>query len=239
MKVLVNGGLNLSELDGWWAEAYSSEVGWAIGDGHEHGEDQAWDSAEAEAMYGLLEREVIPEFYERDESGMPSKWLTRIRESMARLTPEFSATRAIREYTEKHYLPAASGYRERADGDGALGVGLLQWRHDIDRHWSTVRFGSVRTETHDGQHFFQVEVLPGNLNPNQLQVELYADPAQDGLPVVEVMTATNPSSDSQGSFIYSAQISATRPAGDYTARIIPHHPNASVPLEAGQILWQR
>ena len=97
MKVLVNGGLNLSELDGWWAEAYSSEVGWAIGDGQEHGEDPAWDETEAEALYALLEHEVIPEFYERNEKGIPSKWMGRIRESMARLTPEFSASRAIRE----------------------------------------------------------------------------------------------------------------------------------------------
>jgi starch phosphorylase len=125
MKVLVNGGLNLSELDGWWAEAYSPEVGWAIGDGHEHGEDPAWDATEAEALYALLEGQVIPEFYERNERDMPSKWLGRIRESMARLTPEFSATRAIREYTENHYLPAASGYHERAAGDSALGMGLL------------------------------------------------------------------------------------------------------------------
>jgi starch phosphorylase len=100
MKVLVNGGLNLSELDGWWAEAYSPEVGWAIGDGQQHGEDPGWDAKEAETLYTLLEAEVIPEFYERDEFGMPGKWLGRIRESMARLTPEFSATRAICEYTE-------------------------------------------------------------------------------------------------------------------------------------------
>ena len=239
MKVLVNGGLNLSELDGWWAEAYSPEVGWAIGDGHEHGEDPAWDDAEAEALYGLLEHEVIPEFYERDEASMPSKWLGRIRESMARLTPEFSATRAIREYTENHYLPAASGYRERAAGDSALGVGLLHWQQDIDRHWNTVRFGAVGIETHDGQHFFQVEVLPGNLNPDQLEVELYADSIHGGKPAIEGMTALEPCPDSPGVLTYSAHVSPTRPVSDYTARIVPRHPNASVPLEAQQILWQR
>ena len=114
MKVLVNGGLNLSELDGWWAEAYTPEVGWALGDGKEHGDDPAWDAAEAEALYDLLEREVIPEFYTRDENGIPTAWVARMRESMARLTPRFSANRTVREYTEQHYLPAAAAYRERA-----------------------------------------------------------------------------------------------------------------------------
>ena len=106
MKVLVNGGINLSELDGWWAEAYTPEVGWALGDGQEHGDDPAWDAAEAEALYDLLEREVIPEFYARDEQGIPTAWVARMRKSMASLTPRFSADRTVREYTEQHYLPA-------------------------------------------------------------------------------------------------------------------------------------
>jgi starch phosphorylase len=79
MKVLVNGGINLSELDGWWAEAYTPEVGWALGDGQEHGDDPAWDAAEAEALYDLLEREVIPEFYARDGQGIPTAWVARMR----------------------------------------------------------------------------------------------------------------------------------------------------------------
>ena len=114
MKVLVNGGLNLSELDGWWAEAYTPEVGWALGDGQEHGDDPAWDAADAEALYSLLEREVVPEFYYRDQNGIPSRWVARVRASMARLTPQFSASRAVREYTENYYLPAAKTYCERA-----------------------------------------------------------------------------------------------------------------------------
>ena len=238
MKVLVNGGLNLSELDGWWAEAYSPEAGWAIGDGQEHGDDPSWDAKEAEALYTLLEAEVIPEFYERDESGMPAKWLGRIRESMARLTPEFSATRAIREYTESHYLPAASRYRDRAADDGAAGSSLLQWKQDLERHWSTVRFVRVRINTHDGQHFFQADVAPGSLNPEHLRVELYADPAQGGSACVEVMNPSGPSPDTPGAFTYSAQVSATRLASDYTARIVPCNLNAFVPLEASQIIWQ-
>lgn len=239
MKVLVNGGLNLSELDGWWAEAYSPEVGWAIGDGKEHGEDPAWDVKEADALYAALEHEVVQEFYERDENGMPSRWLARMRESMARLTPEFSAGRAIREYTESHYLPAASGYRARADNDSTLGVSLLQWQKDISRRWKTVRFGTVGVETHDGRHLFHVQVFPGDLKPDELKVELYADPVQQGAGSLEVMTACKTCADSSGAQIFSAQVSATRPAGDYTPRIVAYHANASVPLEAEQILWQR
>lgn len=240
MKVLVNGGLNLSELDGWWAEAYSPEVGWAIGDGKEHGEDQAWDAAEADELYSVLEREVIPEFYERNESGMPTEWLGRIRESMAQLTPEFSANRTIREYTENHYLPAASGYRDRAAREGELGGSLLQWQKNIAEHWSFVRFGSVDVRTHDGQHFFRVEIFPGNLAPDELRVELYAESDQKtGSPSVEVMAACTACADTKGILVYLAETSKSRPTSDYTPRIIPHHPGASVPLEAAQILWQR
>ncbi len=239
MKVLVNGGLNLSELDGWWAEAYSPEVGWAIGDGKEHGEDPAWDAAEAEAMYDLLEREVIPEFYERDEHRMPLKWLGRIRESMARLTPEFSASRAIWEYTENHYLPAASDYRARAADDSEVGASLLQWQQNIVRHWNTIRFGTVDIETHDGRHFFRVQVFPGDLNPQEMRVELYANPVPGSGPALEAMMVSKANADFPGAWIYSAEILASRPASDYTPRIIPDDPNASVPLEASNILWQR
>jgi len=107
MKVLVNGGLNFSELDGWWAEAYSPEVGWAIGDGREHDSDPATDHQEAEQMYSLLENEIVPMFYQRDPAGIPVTWVERVHQSMARLTPQFSANRVVREYAQTHYLARA------------------------------------------------------------------------------------------------------------------------------------
>jgi starch phosphorylase len=114
MKVLVNGGINLSELDGWWDEAYTPEVGWALGDGLEHGDDPARDAAAANALYERLEQEVTPAFYVRDEKGIPTAWVARMRESMAGLTPRFDAGRTVRQYAEQHYLPAAGAYRARA-----------------------------------------------------------------------------------------------------------------------------
>jgi starch phosphorylase len=237
MKVLANGGLNLSELDGWWAEAYCPEVGWAIGDGCEHGDDPAWDAAEAEAMYALLENEVVPEFYERSAEGVPVKWLHRIRESMARLTQEFSASRAIREYTENHYLPAAAGYKERAANNGAVGAGLLQWQQEMERHWSSVRFGALKVESQNGRSRFLVEVLPGDVVPDELRVELYAEPVSGGDPVVEAMSAQK-AGGAAGMLLYAAEVPATRPVSDYTPRILPRRPPALLQLESTQILWR-
>jgi glycogen phosphorylase len=239
MKVLVNGGLNFSELDGWWAEAYSPLVGWAIGDGLEHGDDPARDALEAEAMYSLLEREVVPEFYQTDEDGMPSKWVGRIRESMCRLTPEFSVGRALRDYTNHHYLPAAAGYAQRAAKENAMGAELLAWQQTIAGQWHAVRFGTVSVETHDNLHVFRVQVLPGDLPLHDLRVELYAEPLREGESAVQTMTATGKGADAKGIVTYSAQLAASRAASDYTPRVVPYHPSVSVPLEASQILWQR
>jgi len=239
MKVLANGGLNISELDGWWAEAYTPEIGWAIGDGREHGEDAAWDTAEVESLYMLLEEQVVPEFYDRDAQGVPSRWLERVRESMATLTPEFSASRAIREYTNDHYLPAAAGYNKRTANDGKLGVDVLQWQRSIAEQWNTLILGKVTAETKDGQHQFHISVIPGGLHPDQFRVELYAGPTAESGAKPEIQAASKSSADSSGTIIYSVCCLAKRPLADYTARLVPSHAEASVPLEAGQILWQQ
>lgn len=237
MKVLVNGGINLSELDGWWAEAYVPEVGWALGDGQEHGDDAAWDDAEAETLYGLLEREVISEFYTRDESGIPNAWVTRIRESMARLTPHFSANRAVCEYTEQHYLPAATAYRSRIAEKGAIGRQMVDWQHNLEQKWTTLRFGEVKVETRGEQYAIEVQVYLNDVDPNAVRVEIYADGS--GAPVRQEMTRLRQVEAAARGYVYGAQVPATRPPTDYTARVIPNFAGVAVPLEAPQILWQR
>ena len=140
--MLVNGGVNLSELDGWWARP-TPQVGWALGDGQEHGDDPAWDAVEADALYERLEREVIPEFYARDEQGIPTAWVARMRESMARLTPRFSANRTVREYTEQHYLPAQPpticALPTKAQSAGKLSLGGTLWNRNGPRYTSENR----------------------------------------------------------------------------------------------------
>jgi len=239
MKVLVNGGINLSELDGWWAEAYTPEVGWALGDGQEHGDDPAWDAAEAEALYGLLEREVIPEFYTRDGGGIPTAWVKRMRESMARLTPRFSADRTVREYTEQHYLPAATAYHLRIANKAAIGRQMVDWQHALDRKWGSLRFGDLRVETNADHHMFEVEILLNGLDPNTVRVELYADGINGGDAVRQEMKCARPLPDASRPCVYHATVPTARPARDYTARVIPQRSGVAVPLESERILWQR
>ncbi len=239
MKVLVNGGINLSELDGWWAEAYTPEVGWALGDGREHGDDPAWDAVEAEALYDRLEREVIPEFYTRDESGIPTAWVKRMRESMAQLTPRYSADRTVREYTEQHYLPAATAYLARSVDKGAKGCQMVDWEHNLEQKWATVRFGEVKVETHGGQHVFEAQVYLDDLDPNAMRVELYADGVNGEATIRQEMKRIRQLVGTVRGYAYSVTVTATRSAVDYTTRVIPHHDGAAVPLEAAKILWQR
>jgi starch phosphorylase len=239
MKVLVNGGINLSELDGWWAEAYTPEVGWALGDGQEHGDDPAWDAVEANALYDLLEREVIPEFYTRDPNGIPTSWIARMRESMAQLTPRFAADRAVREYTEQHYLPAATAYHDRAANKGAVAKQMLGWQQDVDRKWGSLRFGDRHVETTADHHVFEVDIFLNDLGKNAARVELYADAINGGGPVRQEMKWERLLPGAPEGCVYQATVPAARPAGDYTARVIPQSDVTSVPLEDTRILWQR
>ena len=239
MKVLVNGGINLSELDGWWAEAYTPEVGWALGDGQEHGDDPGWDAVEANALYDLLEREVIPDFYTRDKSGIPLAWVARMRESMARLTPGFSADRTVREYTDRHYLPAATAYHDRAANKGAVAKQMLAWQQDVDRKWGSLRFGGRHVETTADHHVFEVEIFPNDLGKNAARVELYADAINGGDPVRQEMKWERLLPGAPEGCVYHATVPAARAPGDYTARAMPQSDGLSVPLEDPRILWQR
>jgi starch phosphorylase len=239
MKVLVNGGLNLSELDGWWAEAYVADLGWALGDGKEHGSDPAWDAAEAEALYERLEREVIPEFYTRNEKGIPTAWVNRMRESMARLTPHFAADRTVREYTEQHYLSAAISCQLRVANNGIVGKQMVDWRHSLDQKWGTLHFGSMKIETKGEQHIFEIQVCLHALDPKAVRVELYADGINGSSPVRQEMTLLHALADESGSYIYSATVPATRSEANYTARVLPHYDGVAIPLEDSRIVWQR
>jgi starch phosphorylase len=158
---------------------------------------------------------------------------------MAQLTPRFSANRAVREYTENYYLPAAAAYQERIAGRGVLGISMLKWKQQLAQHWDALRFGELHVESSSHNHAFKVEVHLGELQPYAVRVEMYAEPLGGEAPSVSAMTLREGTASSQRWRIYAAEIPAVRAASDYTPRIVPSYNGARVPLEESHILWFR
>lgn len=238
MKVLVNGGLNLSVLDGWWAEAYTPEVGWAFGDAQEHGDLATWDANDASVLYDILENQVIPEFYRRDENGIPKEWISRIRNSMSKLTPQYSANRAVREYTENYYIPAAIKYQERSAEQGKKGRQIVEWKDRLNEKWKALRFSNVKVETIGNQYQFEVRIYLDGLGSDEVKVELYADATVSAPSVCQEMIYMSRLPHDETVYVYRGSVPDIHPVTEYTPRIVPVLSGVSVPLENNLITWQ-
>jgi len=237
MKVLANGGLNLSELDGWWAEAYDPAVGWAVGaPAGEHPDD----AAEAEQLYRLLETEVIPTYYERDETGLPRGWLTRVRASMTRLTPRFSSNRMVSEYVEEHYLPADARAAMLGAQHGAPAVAAAARRTRIRAAWSAIEVGAPIVRGPDSGDRVVVSVRLGELAPADVVGQLYREPIGDeeaGSVILEMRPGRR---NRDGRVDFSLSLgNLSAPLDAYTARILPREAAELGPVALPLITWQR
>ena len=238
MKVLVNGGLNLSELDGWWAEAYTPDVGWALGDGREHQEPD-YDTLEAINLYDLMEQQVIPEFYRRNHAGIPQAWLNRVRASMSQLISRFSSIRMMQQYVQTFYQPAAEALSRRLENGVKLAIELQNWSMQLTDGWRTIRFGDMHVTKADLLWHFEVQVYLGDIEPNQILVELYAEAMNDqDRPTRLVMQRQADIPGAVNGYLYAVDCPSSRPAEHFTPRIVPFHPEAQVPLEVSLILWK-
>lgn len=195
-------------------------------------------------LYRLLEVEVVPLFYERNEAGIPVGWTAKVRESMTRLTPRYSSERMMRQYLEKLYRPAARAYRRRSAEGGSLAGALAEWQARLEEGWKDLRLGRL-TVVQEGEMWnFSLEAYLGELPQDDVRVELYADPlpeeqgaAEDGRPERIEMQQIGPLAGAVNGFVFGAKVVAARAAEDYTPRIVPYHPEAFVPMEEGHILW--
>jgi len=242
MKVLVNGGLNLSELDGWWAEAYRSELGWGLASGEPAnpaslGSVRETDAQEAERLYQILENEVIPCFYQRDLQGVPRDWVTRMRASITELTTKYSSNRMLRQYVEQHYLTRAEQIQRRTSDGGELAMDIEIWRSTLDRHWAMLHFGDLDVTSDSGCHLFKLPVYLDELEVDMVEVQLFAEARQDQPEEIHPMQRLSELPGAVNGYLYQCRLQATRPREDYTPRLIPHHADAEVPLESQRILW--
>jgi starch phosphorylase len=236
MKVLVNGGLNLSELDGWWAEAWSPEVGWSLGDGQEH-PDGSYDATEAGELYRVLEHVVVPMFYARDAAGISREWVQKMRASMSQLAPRFSSVRMLQEYVRDSYLPAAAAYRRRAADGGSKGRELAAWAARLRRHWQDIRMTDLVVTPEPGGWRFALQAYLGDVAPEDIEVQLYAE-AADGEPLVrQAMAPEAQIPGAVNAYVYSVSLRTARPAAHFTPRAMPKHREARVPTELNMITW--
>jgi glycogen phosphorylase len=157
---------------------------------------------------------------------------------MAMLTARFSSNRAVRECTEDYYLPAAEAYRHRSAQNAAVGKQIAQWQTRLRSHWSDLRFGRVDIDSGEGFHAFHAEVFVGGLQPEDVRVEIYAEPQSDAAQANWSMARGKAVNGKEPGHLYHGQVPGDRPASDYTLRIVPQYSGVVVPLEAPMILWQ-
>jgi starch phosphorylase len=237
MKVLVNGGLNVSTLDGWWAEAYFRDGGWAIDAAVRPDLDA--DTVDALELYRVLEQEVVPLFYERDAKGVPAGWVRRMRASISGLAPAFSSNRMLQQYLEEFYRPCAAAYRRRHQDGAKLAGELSAWHARLAAQWHEVHFGAITVQRAGDEWRFCVAVYLGEISPEWVKVELCADPAPGREAVRLAMVRGEPASGAINGFFYRADVAASRPDWHFTPRVVAYHPEAATPMESPFVSWQR
>jgi starch phosphorylase len=249
MKATANGALNLSVLDGWWDEGYTPETGWAIGRGEEYGDDQAayQDEVEANAIYDLLEKEIVPLFYERGRDGLPRGWIAKMKAAMRDHAGVFNTNRMVRDYTDLCYEPSAGRSERLADNGKARARALAAWKAGFRQQWGKVRIERVWADAAEGHELkvgdqlqVQARVHLDELKPTDVAVELFYGPLNaEGLIVQgQVLSTLIAQSKGMGTFVFAGGITCqTSGRHGYALRIVPHHEDLGNPFEMGLILW--
>ncbi|WP_124711121.1 alpha-glucan family phosphorylase [Gordonia insulae] len=251
MKSAMNGGLNLSIMDGWWDEMADGENGWAIPSAEGVADEHRRDDLEAEALYSLLEESVIPLFYNRSADGVPERWVDMVRHTLTRLGPEVQASRMVRDYTTALYGPASTQFASICADGFAPARDLADYRKVLDRSWSSVQIagidesGSGASLDHDSPQRVSLtltaHVALGELSPERVRVQALVGRVTDAGEIVDpVIAEMDPTSgtDPSGRTLFVATISPARSGRHgYTARVLPRHPQLSDDAELGLVRY--
>ena len=245
MKVVPNGGLNLSCLDGWWPEAYNGENGWAIGDGRLYEDLGYQDHVESESLFNLLEREIIPMFYDRTTDGVPRRWIARIKESLKTICPVFNTNRMLREYTARMYVPAMLRAAKVTEDNFALGRALSGWKERLRKHWGEVQILDVHAE---GNGVLKVgDALPlrarvrlGSISPEDIAVEAYFGPldANGEITSGQAVRLTHTRSEGGSEHLFAGEVPCRRSGRNgFAIRVVPRHDDLADRYDQGLVVW--
>ncbi|MGQ9646104.1 MAG: alpha-glucan family phosphorylase [Thermodesulfobacteriota bacterium] len=244
MKAAANGGLNLSVLDGWWAEGYDPSLGWAIGSGEEYEDLNYQDEVESQATYNILEKTIVPLFYERGRDNLPREWIAMMKKSMQALAARFNSHRMVEDYVHQVYIPLALNWSQIQSGRFGKVRELTTWINRMKGMWSTLRIIEKRTNGSRGLEIGQsmgveVKVHLGQLSPSDLSVEIYFGRVDSKANFLNRGTLPLHHARSEGSeAVFSGEIPC-REVGrfGFRIRILPSHPFLSNPHSLGLILW--
>ncbi len=251
MKAQANGVLNLSTLDGWWDEAWEIgvrrgvDIGWAIGRGETYSDPARQDEVEAEALYDLLEGEIIPAFYERRADGLPRKWIARMKASIAMLCPEFNMHRMVKQYTNEYYLVANNRVRDLQAENGSKAMQLAAWLSKVEKAWPLLRIDSVDESDSElelgGRLEVSASVFLETLTPEDVTVECVVGRVSANGEITDFVSTSMQSRepDSSGSYVFHTVIQPTTRSGmyGYAIRVLPRHAHSLSPFLPGLILW--
>lgn len=247
MKVIANGGLNFSVLDGWWDEGYDREVGWKIGNGEEYDDQDYQDEVESRTIYETLENEIVPLFYERGDDRIPRGWIHMIKASMKKLGPVFNSNRMVQQYVEKFYINSNAKRKILMEDDWKVGKDLSEWKKKISENWDSVRFGRIDEVSKNGSlkvgsnYKIEAEVNLGSLSPDDVEVQIYygkVDNIDDAHSNYAVNMKYNENESNDSVYRYTGEIH-TEHTGQFgfTLRILPKHKLLVNPFEMGLIRW--
>jgi starch phosphorylase len=246
MKVIYNGGLNFSILDGWWDEGYTPDVGWAIGSGEEYPESDAahQDFVESEALYNVLENDIIPTFYDRRTGNVPRAWVTKVKNAMMELSPFFNTHRMVQEYTNAYYIPFFNRFSQLTTPTIERGLEFAVWRERLERAWSAVKVINVNVSEKQIKVGNKLDVSAtvhlGELKPEDVRVELYYGPLSprgeimhgEAQPMRALPEGTN------GQYVFNTQLTY-RISGErgISVRVLPENESLTTPFVPGIIRW--
>lgn len=245
MKVLVNGGLNVSVLDGWWAEGFRQDAGWAVGDGEEYDDFEYQDRIDAASLFSLLENRVVPLFYQRGEDGLPREWIAWMKSSMRHLTAPFSTARMVKDYTERYYVPATLQHGKMTADECKRARELAAWKQKVRNAWGQVQVATVTSDLGGdvavgGKLPLEVTVRLGPLTPDDVQVIVYYGTLRpDGSISGGRHQVLTWSGVADGLHQYRGDISASSAGSHgFQVAVVPHQDDILVPHEMSLMAWE-
>jgi len=259
MKAAVNGALNMSTLDGWWCEGYTIDGGWAIGADEKYEDNDYQDMVESQAIYNMLENEIVPLFYTRSTDNLPRAWIRRVKSSIGWIAPRFNTHRMVAEYTQKFYNPATTRWQYLTADSMARAKALSQWKSDIRNAWPDLSIKDVAMEVKNGDGNIQLNpkkpqlkvgsklnvrtlVKLGKVNLNDVSVELYHGPIDTWSNIKDGSTVRmehQETTGQDGEHWFSGTMSCTKTGKHGVAvRVLPKHEDLVNPHDLGLILWE-